>query len=242
MASQTEILRLLRLVSPYKSSTDKVRLGSNGDGGYVLNDDLAGLEGAFSLGIGQEVSFDLALARLGFPVFQYDPTVNGPPVDHPLFLFRKIGWASKNGPETRSLIGMLEENNLTNSNNLLLKFDVEGAEWHALKGMSEREFGRWRIIVAEFHWFQQLNNPEFFKTAQEVFELLTTRHIVTHIHPNNNAGLTFLEGVVVPNVLEVTFLRRDRGTFVPSRDPIPSSLDYPNAAERPDIILNAFHR
>jgi len=240
MPGQQNILRLLSLLRPHTANVPKIRVGSRGDGGYVVNDDLAGLEGVISLGIGNEVSFDLNLAQMGTSVFQYDPTVDGPPVRHPRFIFRKLSWARHDSEKTRSLPTILAENGVQDSRDLLLKFDVDDAEWNALEGINPELLARFRSIVGEFHWLQRINEVPFFEVAWRTFFLLTRQHIVTHIHPNNCCGVEVVYGVVIPRFVEITFMRRDRAIFTPSHDPIPSVLDYPNVPGNPEIVLTPF--
>ena len=240
MPDQQNVLRLLRLLRPHDATVPKIRLGSLADGGYVVNDDLAELDGVVSLGIGGEVSFDLALAQQGVKVFQYDPTVDGPPVAHRHFAFSKLGWARQDSDATRSLATMLIENGLQDSRDLLLKFDVEYAEWDALDGLDHALLDRCRLIVGEFHGLERLGDDGFFEQAWRVFSLLTRHHVVTHLHPNNCCGVELVQGVVIPRLIEITFLRRDRASFVKSHDPIPSVLDYPNVSYHPEIILTPF--
>jgi hypothetical protein len=58
---------------------EKSRLGAEGDGGYVMLDDFGAVRSALSLGIGQDVSWDTAIAKLGIYVFQFDHTVRQGP-------------------------------------------------------------------------------------------------------------------------------------------------------------------
>ena len=229
------------MLQPYTASIPKTRVGALTDGGYVVNDDLAGLDGVVSIGIGNEVSFDMELAQLGAPVFQYDPTVDRPPLAHPRFAFRKLGWAKYDSETTRSLATMLSENQAPpDSRDLLLKFDVEDAEWGALDGLDPGLLDRFRIIVGEFHWLQRLRDDAFFEIAWRTFSLLTRHHVVTHLHANNTTGAEMVEGLFIPRLLEISLLRRDRATFTRSLDPIPSALDRPNNPALPDIVLSPF--
>jgi hypothetical protein len=239
LPTQQDILRLLRMLRPHDAmGLPKTRVGSPADGGYVLNDDLRGLNGLLSIGIGNDVSFDLAFAQQGVQVYQYDPTVEGPPVVHSRFCFRKLGLAQADGQEMRSVASMLAENGLAGCRDLLLKFDVEGAEWGALDGVLVLE--HFRQIVGEFHFLEKLEQDGFFEQAWRVFERLTRHHIVTHLHANSATGAHIVQGMLMPRLLEITFLRRDRSTFAPSHDPIPSPIDRPNMLGQPEIILSPF--
>jgi hypothetical protein len=44
----------------------------------------------------------------------------------------------------------------------------------------------------------------------------------------------------MPEVVELCYVRRDRGAFVPSTEFFPTALDQPNYWVRPDIILGSF--
>ena len=108
MVSQRDVLEAVRILTPRDCSVPKKRFGSAGDGGYVIPNDLEGIDAAISFGIGGEVSFDLELAVLDMAVLQFDPTVEGPPRNHPNFNFRKVGWSSEPGPESVTLAGAVE--------------------------------------------------------------------------------------------------------------------------------------
>jgi hypothetical protein len=237
---QADILSVLRMVRPHSASRPKIRLGSLGDGGYVVPDDLAGLDGVISLGIGDEVSFDLDLAERGCTIFQYDPTVDGPPKPHSNFHFERIGWARHDSGDARSLATMLDENHLQGSTDLMLKFDVEDAEWDALQSVAIDDLAKFRVVVGEFHGLETLTEPDRFQLICQAFERLTANHVVTHVHPNNNGGIELVEGIVVPRILEITFLRRDRAKFIADHQPIPTPLDYANVAWKREIVMTPF--
>jgi hypothetical protein len=240
MPDQQNILRLLRMLKTSSASRPKIRLGAPGDGGYVINDDLSGLDGVVSLGIGTDVSFDLALAEQGLPIFQYDPTVERPPIEHPRFAFRKLGWARYDSEGARSLDTIIAENNLNQCNDLILKFDVEDSEWDAFQSVNARTLSRFRIIVGEFHWLGRVHNPVVFEIMWNTFSKLTEHHVPTHLHPNNFGGVVLIEGIVIPQLLEITFLRRDRSNFTAERHPIPTALDYRNIPGTPELVLTPF--
>ena len=88
--AKRRIISLTELMIPCKAEGfGKVRLGNAHDGGYVCLDDFQGIEAALSLGISDDVSWDIEVADKSIPVYQYDHSVDGPPVSHPGFLFHK---------------------------------------------------------------------------------------------------------------------------------------------------------
>ena len=65
------------------------RLGPDGDGGYLVPDDLAGIEYTFSPGVSTESGFEAALAARGQRVFLADYSVDGPAEANANFAFEK---------------------------------------------------------------------------------------------------------------------------------------------------------
>jgi hypothetical protein len=235
--TQADIMDLLALVRPHSPACGNVRIGRDGDGGYVVPDLLDGLEGVLSFGIGHEVSFDEWFAQRGVPVFQYDHTVEGPPIEHPNFRFHKLAWGPDDTLEARSLAGTLRENGLESSMELLLKFDVEGDEWVALADIDEDLLGRFRIITAEFHGFDRLVESAHFARTRSVIERISRTHVSTHVHANNCCGVELVCGVPLARLMEITFVRRGDVDFTPDTSTIPGPLDHPNIAGRDDIVL-----
>lgn len=241
MSGQNQLMTVLAKLQPQTSDFPKIRVGSMGDGGYVLPDDLDGLSAVLSLGVGGEVSFDAWFADRGVPIYQYDPTVDGPPTPHPRFEFSKLAWAPTDGDGGMSLDGMMRRHGLDNSNDVLLKFDTEGAEWSCLPAISPERLKQCRLIVCELHGLNNLQVPDFLRQFSDIVNMLTRYHTVVHLHANNCCGMSLVEGVPVPAVIELTLLRNDRSdSFVPSTEPIPGPLDYPSMTDRPDLVLRPF--
>jgi hypothetical protein len=240
MQGQAEILSLLRLMRPQQSVFHKIRVGTKGDGGYVLPNDLQDISAVISLGIGGNASFDHYFAERSVPIFQYDHTIEGPPITHENFHFHKIEWAGADGPNSASLENMLLRHNLLENNDIILKFDTEGAEWNAFGHLQDNSLKYFRIIVCELHSLHHLQKIEFLQNARNVLMRLTRDHTVVHLHANNCCGITLIEGVPVPTVVELTLLRNDRSDFSTSKAPIPGPLDYPSMSDRPDIVLTPF--
>lgn len=240
MSGQSEVLSIVERLRPHRPSFRKVRIGSLADGGYVLPDDLDGIAAVLSIGIGEEVSFDQHFAAAGLPIYQYDPTVEKPPIDHPGFQFNKIAWAPQDSAGGLTLESMIRKHGLYASHDNILKFDTEGAEWECLRHISPDLLKHFRIIACELHGFNSLGNPEFMAMVRQTMNVLTQHHTVVHLHANNCCGISLVEGVPVPAVLELTLLRNDRSDFAPSHEPIPGPLDFPNMSDRPDLVLNPF--
>lgn len=108
MPGQVDSLPVLKMMRPQRSRFPKIRLGSLADGAYVPPDDLDGITDVLSVGVGGEVSFDLALPERGTLIHQYDPTVDGPPVLHDRFRFHAEAWSHEDGEGRLTLAAMME--------------------------------------------------------------------------------------------------------------------------------------
>jgi hypothetical protein len=234
--NQHSILTLLRLLKVKRPLTKKlIRLGNKFDGGYVICDDLKDIQSAVSIGIGWDVSFDYELAELGIKVYQFDHTVQTPPVHHDNFVFSKLAWAeTKNETE----IGLEKiQSGFGIKGDSVLKFDVEGAEWANLSSVSTDVLKQYRIIVCEFHSMHRAKDKDHYLTIIDTISKLLMNHTLIHMHANNYSSVNNVEGISMPDVIELSFLRNDRDLFVEYDGPLPCSLDYPNCPSSPDIIL-----
>jgi hypothetical protein len=239
---QQQVLDLVKMIRPWTmASTAKVRIGNENDGGYVTPASALECDVVVSIGIGTDVSFDLALAERGARILQFDHTVDGPPHQHPNFVFTKLGW----GPKTEgSFIGFDKiHSQLTKLNPLhsMLKFDIEGEEFDVLETTRVEHLKAFDVIVCEVHYLERLGDPIFFAKVESCFAKLTANHVPVHLHANNYQALILVEGVPIPRVLELSFLRKDLDHFrTLSSDPIPGPLDRPNHRGVPDLCLNPF--
>ncbi len=240
MNNQSEILNLLKALRMNDCKFPKIRVGSNGDGGYVLPSDFDKIEQLLSIGIGNEDSFDRYFAERGVKVYQYDHTIDDTPSQHSNYQFNKIAWAENDSVGERTLETMVKLAGINNTTNALLKFDTEGAEWDCFQKIDVEILKHFKIIVCELHGLNSIGNLNHRNKVKNLLDKLTLNHTTVHIHANNCCGITLVEGVPIPAVLEVTLLRNDRSKFVESNSRIPSSLDYPSMTDRPDIILSVF--
>jgi hypothetical protein len=216
----------------------KRRFGGMADGGYVMLDDFAGVRTAISGGIGNEVSWDLDLADRGIDIIQIDHTVDGPPVQHPRFDFRKRRLvATCEDPHDVTLPGLIASCP-GDDQSVICKLDIEGGEWDIL-AQPVPGLRRCRQIVLEFHALGKFSASEWRDRAMGCLEQLTAAHQCIHVHGNNavTRSFTIVGGIPFPSVLEATFVLRDRYDFEEETDAFPTALDAPNTAKRAELFL-----
>ena len=116
---------------------------------------------------------------------------------------------------------------------VLLKCDIEGAEFEVLPGLSRHAEGI-SAIVLEFHRLD-LNWAAFEACMQE----LSGSFAIAHVHGNNATGL--IPGTAVPVTLEVSLVNRNLLTeplgLSEASYPL-AGLDMPCTPKRPDHPLH----
>jgi hypothetical protein len=242
MTSQREVIEVLDLMRPLHMVTDvKVRIGGDADGGYVMPSLALKTTAVLSIGLGDQVSFDAELADRGAVVQQYDHTIPGAPAEHANFRYHKLGWGPEDEGELRSLHTMMRGMDWSQARNAILKFDTEGAEWACLTAASSEDLAQFAVIAGEFHGLHNLAQRSSLELIRGVFSKLHLTHAPVHLHANNATGIRLVQGVPVPPLVEITFVRRNLVVLAGhSNEPIPGPLDRPNMTDRPDICLRPF--
>jgi glycosyltransferase involved in cell wall biosynthesis len=239
---QRDLLDVLSVIAPLEMQNGKkVRLGGPQDGGYVVPDAALTCDAVLSIGVGGDVSFDLALADHGARVLQFDHTVAQSPTPHGNFTFHRLGWGAKSSGNFLALADMRRRLGDRGAKRTMLKFDIEGAEYPIFEALSADDLADFAVIVCELHNLARLSDPEAFDTFHRCVTKLTQHHAPVHLHPNNYGPMVLVEGIAIPDVIEVSLLRRDLDVFPsPSREPIPGPFDRPNHPNQPDLVLTAF--
>ena len=219
---------LIDQLRPLHGGFDLIRLGPDGDGGYLVPDDLSGIRKAFSPGVSTESGFEMDLAARGMQVFLADYSVDGPAQANARFVFDKKFVGSRSDDRYLTLSDWKDARVPGYTGDLLLQMDIEGAEYEALLAAPTELLAQFRIMVIEFHFLHELFSRSFFQIASSVFPKLLQTHSVVHIHPNNCCGSVKSHGLEIPRVAEFTLHRRDRlRQQVPCRV-FPHPLDQDN--------------
>ena len=226
-----DIKSVAEMLKPVDSSSQLVRIGGKGDGGYLVPNDLLGVSACFSPGIANNVSFEKQLAGLGITSYMADYSVDGPPERNSRFDFERLYLAS----ESDGVMNIRLEDwvgwKAKEAGDLILQMDIEGSEWEVLMDTPLETLSRFRLIVIELHRLDQmLTSHSDFEVVKSVFTKLRKQFSPVHLHANNCFPALGYQGLSIPRVLEVTFLRNDRLTQEGKKyEPqIPHPLDEPN--------------
>lgn len=237
-SGRREVEAFLGTLRPVETGYGLVRMGGEGDGGYLVPDDLEGIEACFSPGVANTASFELDMARRGIPSFMADYSVDGPPEEHPLFRFEKKFLGAREDERHVTLDGWVGRC-APGRGDLVLQMDIEGAEWPVLIASGEGTLGRFRVMVLELHDVQRVWERAGLALMEAALGRLRGMFVVAHVHGNNRGGVVRRRGVAVPPLMEVTFLRRDRVRGSGGWASLPHRLDRPNVAGRPEVALPA---
>jgi hypothetical protein len=224
------------MIRPLNSGMPLIRLGAEGDGGYLVPDDLDGIEACFSPGVSSIATFELAFAERGIPCFLADFSVDHAPVTHSLIHFDKKFLGINNDDVYMRIDDWVKEKS-PNSQNGILQMDIEGAEYEILFDISEEILKKFRIIIIEFHHLDKLMIEGEFKLLSLVFNKISRYFDVVHIHPNNCEQAYNYNGFAIPPIMEFTFLRKDRMLQRTQITSFPHPLDRKNVPDLEDVIL-----
>jgi hypothetical protein len=213
------------------------RFGEQFDGGYLMCGNLLdGARAAYSYGISGYDGWgcDVA-ARLSATTHQYDcfnlqqpVCTKGTTVFHPLCIAGEAA-VDTEGRVFQSLEQQLADNK-DDSNRIVVKMDVEGAEWESLKHTPDAVLGRIDQLVIELHG---IDEPLYLDVVRK---LKQTFHVV-HVHANNYT-CSETAAPFPATVYEVLFVNKRIGR-VAARAPtpkLPHPLDSPNVPNRPNCV------
>ena len=238
------VLGTLSLLTPWDVlDCGKIRIGHDHDGGYVMLDRLRPEQPVLSYGVGPDISFDLDLAMRGHRVFMFDHTVDAPPSALPSgALFTREGVAAEPQPEKQmeTLESHLRRHALLGRRDVILKMDIEGSEWRVLSSLPEELLDVFEQIVVEFHWLNGLGNKDFATMARKCLQGLNARFTLCHVHANNHVNFRLVEGIIVPPVIEATYIRSELVSRTPNRTLYPTEHDRGNKLGVKDMILSIF--
>lgn len=206
--SQIQILEIMKSIKVNRNeSFPLIRLGSLNDGGYLVVDDFLLQDILISLGVGDNADFEYEISKKIKGIIAFDHTVDAMPKIIDNTQFNKLGVKAKSTDNYVTLSSIIE--NIPIGNDLLLKIDIEGSEWEVLDSISDTELSRFRQIIGEFHGF---SNGANLQTASRVLSKIVQNFTVVNAHANNWGKYDIIKRLAVPDVIEITFLRKDSYT------------------------------
>ena len=208
--------------------SDKIRVGKDFDGGYIIGRLPVKYDLLLSCGILDDVSFENHFLEL-YPdtssAFAFDGTIENLPIeakDEITFIKKNIGF----NPNNDTIF-----DKINSSTNPFLKMDIEGAEWEWLEKIPLETLDNLKQICIEFHF---INNNRQVRALEKI----SKTHYLVHIHGNNTDKCIFRNGFNIPRILECTYIHKDffKNPSL-SQESFPTDLDMPNVKGKLDIKL-----
>jgi len=235
--------KLLKELECFKLSSEKVRLGCKSDGGYVIPKVMMeDFDVLYSYGVGDDISFEVDLLNYRAPIIRmYDHTVDRLPVVNEQINFYREGLASSSqGNNLNSFEHHIKKNSDVGKK-ILLKIDIEEAEYEYFLNTDISDFTNVNGIVLELHNIERRLDEvvTVLRKINEIFSLV-------HIHGNNYDTVFLSESYVIPNALELVFMKSSlyNGIIVgkgAGQYPI-TNKDYPCAPSLEDYPLDFTER
>jgi len=229
---------LIRKLFPISPGKELIRLGPKCDGGYLVPDDLAGIDACFSPGVDFVSGFEKDCADSGMKVFLADRSVEQPTESHDMFHFTKKYVGVTTNADFMTIDDWVNSSLPGSQTDLMLQIDIEGYEYETFLSVSDNLMRRFRIIAAEFHYLDQLWSLPFFRLASRMFDKILQTHKCVHIHPNNGFRPLNKGGLSIPPIAEFTFFRNDRISNPSYATDFPHPLDFDNT-DNPCLPLPA---
>ena len=220
-------------------SDNKIRLGRNEDGGYVMIALEGGYDCYLSCGVGDQECFSrdfISTYNMNKEdCYGFDGTI----VDYPWQFTTNINFVKKN-------INNFDDQDNTDLsfvtkkyNNIFLKMDIEGGEYPWLLATDDSTLQKFKQIVIEIHGTSDGNWGCTLLNKQKCLEKLNKTHYLVHAHGNNNGTQTGN----IPDVIELTYVNKKCFSSVPEKNKVPfpiKNLDYPNNLNNKDFVLNTY--
>jgi hypothetical protein len=236
-ASDTDVRTLIQRLRPRQTGVPLIRLGGKGDGGYLIPDDLAGIEYCFSPGVNYTADFENALADRQIRSFLADYSVEQPPLLRPEFVFDRKFIGARDD-QVYMTFGRWKDKYLPDyAGELLLQMDVEGSEYEVVLNTPSELLAMCRIIVVELHALERMFDGFAYRIIKACVDKLLHDFYVVHAHPNNCSGMTRWNGIEIPHVMELTLYNRRRAAPGDYCREFPHPLDADNCRDRPSITL-----
>ncbi len=216
---------------------EKLRLGAEQDGGYVI----AMLDGNYDFYISAGISTEESFSRDFIELYNMDKSncaaFDGTIDTYPTEYTDKIFFYKRNISPTRSDSTSNLSYFTSNYNNIFLKMDIEGSEYLWILSLSENQLCKFKQIVIEFHGINDDSWDINLSDKLKCFEFLSNTHYAVHIHGNNYGSLT----ENIPDTVEITYIRKNEINYFPELNkqllPI-NGLDFPNDPNKADYDLN----
>jgi hypothetical protein len=232
----------------YTSPFPKKRIGKPNDGGYVIAEIPGNYDLFLSGGIANDITFESDLIKNypDMPCFAFDGTIPSLP------------WPNSNIQFVRKNLGNVNTDTITdlsdymeNYRDIFMKMDIEGHEFRILPTFFEKGLmTKIKQFVVEIHSPADIQlYPDYFRGLSDitnnamfdVFGNINRTHTLIHFHANNGCKMSGFDGIKLPHVFELTYIRNDFvSEKIKNANSLPTEIDMRNIVDKPDYELSGF--
>ena len=204
-----DLLSLHDQIKNYKANGNfnLIRVGSSHDGGYVMVTPLTNKCEVVSLGIADNVDFEVALIddHLAKSIRCFDGSISELPDSR-----TGIDFESKfvKANLQNNAVSLKEILATSKNDELILKIDIEGDEWDVLANLTTSQLRKFSQIIGEFHGLASSTSSIEIKKRISVLSALNTEFHLVNVHPNNWSTYRIIQGIPLPDVVELTFVNK----------------------------------
>lgn len=206
---RTDLLSLSDQIKNYKDNGNfnLIRIGSSHDGGYVMMTPLTNSCEVISLGIADNIDFEISLIdnRIVKSIRCFDGSISELPDSRTGIEFEsKFVKANlqNNAVSLKDILASIQ------NDEVILKIDIEGDEWDVLSSLTISELSKFSQIIGEFHGLASTTSPSEFNKIVSVLRTLNTEFHLVNAHPNNWSPYRIIQGIPLPDVIELTFVNK----------------------------------
>lgn len=212
--SRDSFVSLSRLSKPsFKlDELNLIRVGSLHDGGYIMEKPSTNGAIVISLGIADNMDFELDLidSRLVRDIYCFDGSISKLPENR-----SNIYFESKfvRATVSRDSVTLTEIFSRVHSDEYILKIDIEGDEWSVLAQLEDKDLLKFSQIIGEFHGLASSTNMKEADQKIQVLNKLHRHFFLVNSHPNNWSQYRIIQGVPLVDVVELTFISKNSASI-----------------------------
>jgi hypothetical protein len=146
------------------------------------------------------------VAKKGVRGIQADNSISKVSKEHKNLVFKNATLGERDGTQEISLENLIST--APSNKNLIVKLDIEGAEIAALQHLSAKSLKRINCLVLELHNLSSLVQND--RILQTVVKLKNSGLSSVYLQANNGVLDYIISGVLIPDNVEATFVRKDQ--------------------------------
>lgn len=233
-----------KLMKITRTNKDLIRMGGAGDGGYLVPTEIKKTYFLFSVGCDNKINFETEYLKNNFfnnsKVFIIDGKKCSINLPKNIFFFNSFAYSYNLKLKKNNKFSYINLNDFIKKNYKNLKYalqiDCEGCEFELIQSLESKIISKAEVIIIECHFNNLLKISEGLLIINSFLRKILISHEITHIHPNNALDNFIINGVSVPRICEISFLKKKRYQKKDSKIIIPHPLDMPNH-KRTDVQI-----